>query len=330
MVCGLQRYSSCNGQVTATQHNEPLATAYVKQCGFYSRYPKVSEQVETLPLKLDQLRPFGYNPTILDDNGWLTMAYRWHHETGRPATAIALSQVDIDGSVVSNLRLPIDAPSAEDPFLFKVGNETFVSYVVARWQEDAGVWIKDPKCCVRYGRLANCNLLDIRQPEIGNNDWRHMEKNWVFFDCGGELAIIYECSPVHKVWFQNKWHESEGVKWPYGDARGGAIVDMGTFFLRFFHSRLDNDWLSGPHRYFLGAYEMEKEPPFKVIEVSRRPILYGSEIDRIPPSKRPTHWKRNIVFCNGCVVRDNKFILSLGVNDSQCELAMIGENQLNL
>lgn len=315
--------------MTATQHNEPLALAYAAKCGLYSRYPKVSEQVETLPLKLEQLRPFGYNPTILDDNGWLTMAYRWHHEEGRPATAIALSQVDIDGTVVSNLRLPIDAPSAEDPFLFKVGNETFVSYVVARFEQKDGVWINNPKCAVRYGRLANCNLLDIRTPDIGQNDWRHMEKNWVFFDCGGELSIIYQCAPVHKVWFQNKWHESEGVKWAYGEARGGPIVDLGDTYLRFFHSRLDNDWLSGPHRYFMGAYLMDKQPPFKVSQVSKKPIIYGSELDGIKVKNRPAHWKKNVIFPGGAVAQINYFVVSCGVNDSQCVLVHLTEKQLN-
>ena len=316
--------------MTATQHNQPLALNYAAKCGLYSRYPKVSEQVETLPLKRDQLRPFGYNPTILEDNGWLTMAYRWHHESDRPATAIALSQVDIDGSIVSNLRLPIDAPSAEDPFLFRIGNETCVSYVVARWQEEAGVWIKEPKSCVRYGRLANCNLLDIRQPEVGNNDWRHMEKNWVFFDAGGELGIIYQCSPVHRVWWNGKWHESDGVKWPYGEARGGAIIDMGAYWLRFFHSRLDNDWLSGPHRYFMGAYEMHKLPPFNVIETSNKPIIYGSEIDDLKVKERPAHWKKNVIFPAGAVARDGHWVVSCGVNDAQCVLVKVHEKELHL
>ncbi len=315
--------------MTATQHNQPLALAYVKSCGYYSRYPKVSEQVECLPLKRDQLRPFGYNPTILDDNGWLMMAYRFHHESDRPATAIAISQVDIDGTVISNWQLPVDAPSVEDPYLFKVGNETFVSFVVARFEQVKGVWISDPKCAVRYGRLANSNLLDKRQPEIGKNDWRHTEKNWVFFDAGGQMGIIYECSPVHRVFVNNQWHETEGVKWPYGDARGGPLIDMGSHYLRFFHSRLDNDWLSGPHRYFMGAYTMDKDPPFKVKTVSKRPIIYGSELDDLKIKERPAHWKRNVIFPGGAVATNGHFTVSVGINDASCALVKLTEKELH-
>lgn len=316
--------------MTATQYNQPLAVAYVNSCGYYSRYPKVSEQVEVLPLKLDQLKPFAYNPTILEDNGWLTMAYRYHHEVGRPATSIALSQVDIDGSVVSTVPFHIPAPSTEDPYLFKVAGETFVSFVVARFEEKGGVWIANPKCAVRYARLANCNLLDTLQPEIGQNDWRHQEKNWVFFDSGEGMAIIYECSPTHRVWLNGKWHESEGVKWPYGLARGGPIIDMGTHFLRLFHSRLDNDWLSGPHRYFMGAYLMQKTPPFKACFVSKKPIIYGSEIDGVKVKDRPAHWKRNVIFPGGAVARGDHFVVSCGCNDASCVLVKLREKELNL
>jgi hypothetical protein len=72
--------------------------------------------------------------------------------------------------------------------------------------------------------------------------------------------------------------------------------------------------------------------PFAVVRVSRRPILFGSEIDSLTLEQRQAckHFKANVVFPGGVVVRDGYWLLALGVNDSACAVAKVTPAALNL
>ena len=61
-------------------HNRDLATDFIAKSGVLSRYPKVSEQVECLPLDSARLPAFSYNPSIYRKEGRLWMTYRYHYE----------------------------------------------------------------------------------------------------------------------------------------------------------------------------------------------------------------------------------------------------------
>ena len=72
--------------------------------------------------------------------------------------------------------------------------------------------------------------------------------------------------------------------------------------------------------------------PDDVVRVSRKPILYGSEIDdlKVEQRKACVHWKANVVFPGGAVARDGYWLLSVGVNDSACVIAKVKPETLNL
>jgi len=42
------------------KHNRELAAAYIASAGNPPRWPKVSDQVECLPLEIGKLKPFAY------------------------------------------------------------------------------------------------------------------------------------------------------------------------------------------------------------------------------------------------------------------------------
>ena len=192
-----------------------------------------------------------------------------------------------------------------------------------------------PKCVVKY-------WLDEWgkdfQPAIGHNDGTTMEKNFIPFERDGLLFIIYRCHPTQQVVRMEGEEASQpletpGPRWPYGEVRGGTPpVEYEGNLLRFFHSHLQNELTPPHHRYYVGAYLMEPNPPFAVVRVSRRPVLFGSEADNLTPEQRKAcpHWKPNVVFPGGIVVRDGYFLLSCGINDSASAIVKITPSMLNL
>jgi predicted GH43/DUF377 family glycosyl hydrolase len=120
-------------------------------------------------------------------------------------------------------------------------------------------------------------------------------------------------------------HKSPAPKWSNGEIRGGAIIDYGEGkFLRFFHSR--TDYPDKTFRYFIGASLIENKPPFATVKVGRSSIMSGNEI-YTPNCK---HWKGNVYYPLGVVKDGDKFILSIGVNDSRIALVELTEGQLGL
>ena len=312
------------------KHNRDLAAAYIASSGILSRYPKISDQIECLPLQTEKLVPNGYNPTIMDADGSLCMCYRYHE--GSPATKLACARFNEKGEVESWWYLPIDVPgSVEDPKFFMREAVAHLSFVQSNYPTGM-------KAIVKFGVFAVTRAEQIVQPKIGQNDFSACEKNWLFWEQLGTLFCLYRCSPTHKI-FQIEADrgipltETPAPRWPYGEIRGGTPpVQYEGKLLRFFHSRLKNE-LNPPHfRYYVGAYLMEPSPPFAVVRVSRKPILYGSEIDdlKVEQRKACVHWKANVVFPGGAVARDGYWLLSVGVNDSACVIAKVKPETLNL
>lgn len=309
------------------KHNRELAVAYVKNHGPHSRYPKVSEQIQTIPIETELLFPFGYNPTLTFWGGKMMLCYRYHE--GTLATKLALANIHESGKVISNEALAISGESVEDPKWFEHNHHLHLSWVNSTWPQNP------PTCVVRFKRFDTDD--PVIQPTIGRNDGTSTEKNWVFFEHDYRLFCLHQCFPVHRV-FQLEGNEvsqpmaTPGPRWPYGTIKGGTCpLPLNGKLLRFFHSTMDNEYGRQVRRYYIGAYLMEPNPPFSVVTVSKKPIIYGSEIDSLKPAQRRSciHYKENVVFPGGAIESDGYWILALGTNDSACVLAKIRESQLN-
>jgi predicted GH43/DUF377 family glycosyl hydrolase len=314
--------------MTSTDHNKALCEQVIAANAVTSRYPKVCDQVETLPLEREKLFPFGYNASMIEHGGWTLLAYRYHPGADA-STKIALAQIGPAGEVITNRALSLDSKSAEDPKFFTHSGELYMSFVVSDWPAMV-------KSVVRYVYIFNGEIKDIVTPKIGKNDGTSTEKNWVFWDRRTVIMCLYASDPCLKTFQLEKaevvdCYASDPPKWPYGPIRGGCIVPWDGKLLRFFHSPSDQEWF-GPNkrRYFVGCCLMETEPPFAAIAISKRPILYGSEIDRVKVSQRPFHHKCNVVFPGSAIVRDGVILLPVGVNDSSIEICKLTERELNL
>src|SRR5260221_458166 len=126
---------------------------------------------------------------------------------------------------------------------------------------------------------------------------------------------------------------SDAPRWPWGEIRGGTTpLPYKGKLLRFFHSSLDFELPPSQRRYFMGAAIMEPEPPFATISVSREPIVIGSELDDLSETERTgcLQFKKKVVFPAGAIIHGDGWVVSAGVNDSECLLMMLNEKDLKL
>lgn len=308
------------------KHNKDLAEAYMAHCPVYSRYPKVSQQVEVLASFSGMLRN-GYNPSLVDHDGQTLMVLRYH-PVDTPATSLMLVTLKPDFSLDNTMPIELEGTSVEDPKWFRWNDKLYMSWVQSTWPD------QPPKSVVKYALYEYETFQNITLPPLPNNDWSGMCKNLVFLESQGHLQCLYHLQPSTifqldgSAWLGLDTHSYP--RWPYGTIRGGSNpVDYEGKWLRFFHGHLDNEFGMWSRRYYVGALLMEKEPPFNITHVSKKPILYGSEIDDLKLSQRPRHFKANVVFPGSVVVRDGYWAVPLGINDSASLIVKIEPKQLN-
>jgi len=304
------------------RHNRELLAAMKPM---ESRYPQAADQVERIPLDTSKLPPFAYNPSIARINGKTWMSFRYHFGADY-RTRIAMSQI-VDGIAQSPQDLPMTGYSLEDARLFTFHGETWISWVESNFEGQAS-----PKSIVKYAQLEHgFKLGRIYQVKAGDNDFSGMQKNWCFFESDENLFCVYRSEPDYCV-FQIQGdtvineYKTLSRRWPYGPIRGGNIVGYGDKLLRFFHSRTEFGSTKRETRYYVGAALMERVPPFSVLKVSQRPIIYGSEL----PKYDCFHFKPGVVFPTGALNDARGWIVSVGINDAACHLIRAWENDLNL
>lgn len=207
--------------------------------------------------------------------------------------------------------------------------------------EDPRVLVHDDKyyvSCANYDRLdyrfihqkllifdKNFNHIGNIHPKYDGNeknakDNMSNQKNWTWFVYENKLMCVYKMYP-HTVlefdWDGNvtteyKTYFDVNSIWKYGECRMGSnpILKDG-YYHNYFHSSLP--WKYPKRQYYMGYYKFESVPPFRIVEISEDPILYGNESDeRILKNISPI-----VIFPCGIIQRDNKFIVSFGLNDEK-------------
>lgn len=309
------------------RYNQDLATAVIGKSGIHSRYPSVREQVATLVLHTENLKPFGYNPSIIEFDGKLMMLYRYHE--GTPATKLAGAIIGDAGHVLASTELIQNAKSQEDPKLFRIGESICFSCVQSTFP------VVPLRSTVWYGEFVSApsEMVQIT-PKLPRNDGSAMQKNWVFWSNHDKIYCLFRCHPTQQIYELDgerpkQLYETEGPRWPYGIIRGDtAPLEYEGKLLRFFHSALDND-PGIRRRYFIGCCLMEPKPPFKTVRVSKKPILYGSEVCDVK-RKDCAHFKPGVVFGGGAIARSDSWLLSIGINDCQAAIAHLFPKDLHL
>lgn len=179
------------------------------------------------------------------------------------------------------------------------------------------------------------NSSQVWHPPYGNNADRAgvgngHEKNWSFFLHYDRWHMLYSFQPHTVVEMTEnltpvRSHKTlmQQIPWGYGEIRGGTppVRISADRYLTFFHSSMP--WRGNQKRYFMGAYQFQAEPPFAPMEITRMPLLAGSEHDtRVLGSPL-------VVFPCGSVLGENyEWTVTLGVNDEAVGWIKIPHSEL--
>ena len=293
--------------------------------------PAVVDQIPGTVVNPKSLFPFAYNCSIFRFSGRIFLAYRWHEKRSWE-TSLAIAELDEKFNVKENKRISLPGPANDDPRLFEHKNWLYVSYVSAS---------KIDRTTIRYGRLIEGKEWTVEgqfQVKYGKNDGSSMEKNWVPFVWNNKIHFIYQIHTVHKVIEVDdssvvNEHIGSPGSWIWGQMRGGTTpLKYNGGWIRFFHSRLDNEPSPNRIRYHVGALKMESNPPFSITQVCKKPVLIGSELDTLSEEERSRcrfHFK-NVVFPLGAIEHNDGWILSVGANHCSCVLVNVKEKDLIL
>lgn len=289
-----------------------------KACVDKKELPKV-EAVKTA-------NEYGYNLSLLRVGDKLLKTYRWHPEKSW-RTELSLMVGDSETKIKPPQKYELH--SIEDGRLFQWKNQVHISCTIARSKTEG---LNFDPCIQGYGRLLETGeIVDWVEPQYGKNDWKHNEKNWLFFESGGRLFFSYSTSPDHVVCELENGKVVREYRSPvppcwYGSPRGGTQpLPYHGGLLRFFHANLPNKKSDHWWNYSLGAMLMEATPPFRITKISSMPILTGNEA-----FYRSKFWKPKVVIPYGAVERDGGWDVGVGMNDAACGIAHIKPEHLNL
>ena len=301
------------------QHNKEL----FDKASLPPRYPPVTDQIDTSIV--EELPPFAYNPSLIDYDGKLWIAAR-HHPNQSMESRLVVANLLEERRVTNSHTLYIPGNSQEDPRLFVYHDKLHVSFVESQFP-------RARNAAVYFGELAWDMIPHKVLPQLPGNDGTTIQKNYVFFDWKGRLFCIYGSTPEQMVYEVSTDGTvaipfvSKGPVWPYGEIRGGTVpLPYEGKLLRFFHSGADTERGKQRRRYCIGAALMEAQPPFTTVAVSKRPILWGSEV----PVVKCRQFKPMVVYVSGAVQRDWGWLLSCGIQDSMSLLARVTPEKLNL
>lgn len=300
-----------------------------------SQWPAVDNQIESVVIR--NLPDSAYNPSIIRFNGKLLLSYRFHETTLK--TKLGIAELDEKFTVLSTQVLDMDEDaSAEDGRLFQYGDGLYMMFTVSHFPSFPASQMKIAKLS-KPDKWRISDKLDYWLP-----DRQTTEKNHLPLIHDGALNIIYhhnlkQDDGLNQIVLTpsiKREMKTPALRWPWGEIRGGTPPIAfkgagGTPFcdrlISFFHSSLTNEMPPTTHRYCIGCVILKAEPPFQMLQVSKRPILRGSEIGG---DEGRFHFKKNVVFAAGAIECDGGWMISVGVNDCQSLMVKITEKDLNL
>ncbi len=174
------------------------------------------------------------------------------------------------------------------------------------------------------------NQKNVIHPVYGGNGASYHlntcdEKNWTMFELDSKLYFIHKFHP-HTVVETNLTggviseyitHENDSFLWSYGEIRLSTNpVRVGDCFFSFFHSHI---FVEKQRVYFVGWYKFQAKPPFKIVEVSKTPVIRANN-SRSNFKKEINEYNPLCVFPLGVILDNNKITMSAGINDQECAI----------
>lgn len=288
-------------------------------------FDKQNGKLTMLPLRADGLNVY-FNPSLftLDNQDYLLTRY-----------------MEIYGECVFHSDLKMFKYPSLEPVSFKVNKEN-----LSEQFEDPRVLVIGDKIIVSVVNYfsykddffhekilvfdKNFNHLKSLHPVYGKNKSSVKkntgdEKNWTFFEHNGKLMFVYQMEPHTVVEMdldgnilkEYKTHFDAKSKWNFGEIRlGSNPIYKDGHYHSFFHSHLPlKEGKLATKLYFMGYYKFKAEPPFEIVEIVEKPILWGNNI---LPKRNPL--VPYCVFPCGAVLKEDVFHIGLGINDEDCAI----------
>ena len=272
-----------------------------------------------------------FNPGLVHrpDGLWL-IARRSENKPGITIGMNSLMAFKLDGFLTPQYGVPVKmiprfpGEHFEDARAVQFGDTTWIScsnfIVIPRKPKELWTGSQIAVCPVN----SQWQAIDRIDPVYGNNakqarNGNDIEKNWVWFWPDSDPHLIYNANGEHqvvrfndKLLPQQEWKTRFEPEWKWGIIRGGTPpILFGREYWTFFHSSLPLT-TKYRRRYFVGAYSFEAEPPWKITQVTEKPLLAGSDEDEWYPQK-PL-----VVFPCGSILQGSTWLVTLGVNDLKC------------
>lgn len=177
---------------------------------------------------------------------------------------------------VDHIIVNTNTSSAEDPRVFKNGDEYFLIYndvlPIKHFCRAMYIAKLDKNFKIEYKTCLDLHIKPV-------------EKNWVPFTKDNKIFLSYNPMP-HKVMHLKDPSKNDLIHlcfennpcfsrffWEYGTPRGGTpAILIDDMYLSFFHScfgKREQKW------YVMGAYLYDSNEPYKVKKVSKHPIIFG-------------------------------------------------------
>ena len=277
-----------------------------------------------------------FNPTLLDDNGTLVIAYRVVGLVDG-LRRIATAKLDNDFQIIPGSALPfsdfiefanpdgLDADSKiwfADPRFFRFNNSVWLMW------NNGHVDGINKQFLIEVSADGTHPIGKARELVLAGAR-RKTEKNWSFFENSDGVFAVYSVTPhrIIKADFSSpleiKCHLVSEIDWSakysevYGALRGGAApIQIGDKFLNLAHSSYLMPW---GREYVPAVYEFEVQYPFKPTDELATPIF-------VPDVKHKTleetqdslnSGTSRVVYPSGAIVRGDDLIFSIGINDHE-------------
>lgn len=259
-----------------------------------------------------------FNASLFRRRGALLLAYRTGWDGARCHVARLDEALAPRDTTPLDLSHPLAPVGQEDPRLFAHAGRLHVAFCGVERAGRRGV-----RTHQLYARLAD----DFRPEAVyaPAYDWRAgWEKNWGFFDHGGDLFAVYSIAP-HVVLRIDGDRAEEVARsetrfpWAGGHLRGGAPpVRVGDEYVVWFHGAADPPHpmcARGRRRYSVGVYGFEARPPFRVTRMTPGPLLWAD------PATCPADVWADVAFPCGAVLEGGRWLVSMGVHDRWVDVA---------
>ena len=318
----------------------PRMSAHIRYGDYENRKSELIQvaknAVNKVPLIKVEIVPafheHAYNMSVLIHAHKLLKTYRFHPDKKSWRTEIAM---ECDG-----ITKPIIVPkqyekhSAEDGRLFMFRGKPHLSCTFSRSHLNGQA---NNSSITGYGEFTEdtsvCHITNWVEPIYGDNNGAGVCKNLVFWEYEGRLLCTWATFPKHivlELGFNGEVARSWSSGSPpcsFGEYRGGTqVFPFEGNWLRFVHANQINKKSDVWWRYSLAAILIESKPPFRILKVSKHPILTGNEL--YTPDCR--HWKPSVIFPLGAIEKDDGWNVACGFNDSFSGLIHLKQKDLNL